>query len=133
MRRWPAGFATERLSSAVRKHCVEIQRPQRRLWFEFLRDLPQKFTRQKPLSCYVADYYYWSERLVIELDGDSHFNDAAERYDQRRTRHFSTPAGVIRFTTSRSLRASRVYVRRSVLRSSETLKPAPARLRLATL
>jgi very-short-patch-repair endonuclease len=30
---------------------------ERKLWFEFLRDLPFKFTRQKPLGHYIADFY----------------------------------------------------------------------------
>ena len=46
---------------------------ERKLWFEFLRDLPVKFTRQA------------SRLLVIELDGDSHYTDQGERYDERRT------------------------------------------------
>ena|SRR5687768_10432467 len=58
---------------------------ERKLWFEFLRDLPLKFTRQKPLGHYIADFYCSSRRLVIELDGDSHFNDRAQRYDDLRT------------------------------------------------
>jgi very-short-patch-repair endonuclease len=37
-----------------------------------LRDLPVKFTRQKPLGRYIADFYCASRLLVIELDGDSH-------------------------------------------------------------
>ena len=58
---------------------------EKKLWYEFLRDLPYKFTRQKPLGYYVADFYCSSQRLVIELDGDSHSTDAAQRYDRRRT------------------------------------------------
>jgi very-short-patch-repair endonuclease len=58
---------------------------EKKLWFEFLRDLPQKFTRQKPLGQYVADFYCSRQRLVIELDGDSHYTDGAQRYDQVRT------------------------------------------------
>ena len=58
---------------------------EKKLWFEFLRDLPCKFTRQKPIGYYVADFYCSRERLVIELDGDSHFTETAERYDRRRT------------------------------------------------
>ena len=46
-------------------------------------------------------------------------------------RHFSTPARVIRFTNLEVLEGFEVYVRRSVLHSSENPKP-PARLRLAT-
>ena len=30
---------------------------ERKLWYEFLRDLPVKFTRQKPLGSYIADFY----------------------------------------------------------------------------
>ena len=63
---------------------------ERKLWFEFLRDLPVKFTRQKPLGHYIADFYCASHLLVIELDGDSHYNDGARRYDERRTADLGT-------------------------------------------
>src|SRR5438045_8064021 len=58
---------------------------ERKLWYEFLRDLPEKFTRQKPLGPYIADFYCSAHRLVIEIDGDSHFNATAACYDGRRT------------------------------------------------
>jgi very-short-patch-repair endonuclease len=58
---------------------------EKKLWYEFLRDLPHKFTRQKPLGHYVADFYCSRQRLVIELDGDSHYTHRAQRYDQVRT------------------------------------------------
>jgi very-short-patch-repair endonuclease len=58
---------------------------ERKLWYEFLRYLPQKFTRQKPLGSYIADFYCSQRRLVIEVDGDSHFTDKAERYDAQRS------------------------------------------------
>ena len=58
---------------------------ERKLWYEFLRHLPQKFTRQKPLGSYIADFYCSPRQLVVEIDGDSHFTDQAERYDERRS------------------------------------------------
>ncbi len=58
---------------------------ERKLWFEFLRDLPDKFTRQKPLGRYIADFYCSARKLVIELDGDSHYVDGAQRHDRART------------------------------------------------
>ena len=58
---------------------------ERKLWFEFLRDRPEKFTRQKPLGAYIADFYCSKLRLVIEVDGDSHFTQSGERYDAQRT------------------------------------------------
>ena len=72
---------------------------EKKLWFEFLRDLPQKFTRQKPLGQYVADFYCSRQRLVIELDGDSHYTARAQRYDEDRTAELAMRGvRVIRFT-----------------------------------
>ena len=72
---------------------------EKKLWYVFLRTLPQKFSRQKPLGRYIADFYCSKHRLVIELDGDSHYTDAAERYDAVRSLEMNY-AGirVIRFT-----------------------------------
>ncbi len=42
-------------------------------------------SRQKPLGHYIADFYCSSSRLVIEVDGDSHFTGGAALYDERRT------------------------------------------------
>ena len=58
---------------------------ERKLWYLFLSHLSCKFTRQKPLGCYIVDFYCSRERLVIEVDGDSHFDDQAETRDARRT------------------------------------------------
>ena len=54
---------------------------EKRLWFDFLRHLPAKFTRQKPLGHYVADFYCASHRLVVEVDGDSHYTTAGAKRD----------------------------------------------------
>jgi len=72
---------------------------ERKLWFEFLSYLPEKFTRQKPLGSYIADFYCSRLRLVIEIDGDSHFTSAAEMQDAERTAALAAlNVRVIRFT-----------------------------------
>ena len=77
---------------------------ERRLWFDFLSSHAEKFTRQKPLGRYVADFYCARHRLVIEVDGDSHFNVAGERHDQTRTETLRLQGiSVIRFTNSEVL------------------------------
>ena len=53
--------------------------PEKKLWFEFLRKTPAKFLRQKPIGNYIVDFYCSEKKLVIELDGDSHFLDEWER------------------------------------------------------
>ena len=77
---------------------------EKKLWYELLRDLPHKFTRQKPLGRYVADFYCSRLRLVIELDGDSHYTDRAQCYDEMRTILLEQQGlRVIRFTNTEVL------------------------------
>jgi very-short-patch-repair endonuclease len=74
---------------------------ERKLWFEFLSTHFEKFTRQKPLGRYVADFYCARRRLVIELDGDSHFTNSAARYDEARTHALAVyRIVVVRFTNA---------------------------------
>lgn len=54
----------------------EMTPMEKKLWFEFLRSHPRwKFLRQKPIGSYIVDFYCAEKRLVIEVDGDSHFLD----------------------------------------------------------
>ena len=58
---------------------------ERKLWYEFLRDYATKFTRQKPLGNYIADFYCAKAKIVIELDGGGHFEKEVMSYDNQRT------------------------------------------------
>ena len=72
---------------------------ERKLWYELLSKHAEKFTRQKPLGTYIADFYCAEKQLVIELDGDSHFTVRAEAYDSRRTSALQVKhLRVLRFT-----------------------------------
>jgi len=58
-----------------------------------------KFRRQYGIGRYVVDFYCAKVKLVIEIDGDSHFTDEAEKYDcQREVYIQSLGLKVIRFT-----------------------------------
>ena len=73
----------------------------RKLWYEFLRELPHKFTRQKPLGRYIADFYCSRLRLVIELDGDSHYADGSQQRELFRTAALEAEGlSVLRFTNT---------------------------------
>ena len=77
----------------------DLSPAERKLWYEFLSGLPYKFTRQKPLGRYVADFYCSKKRLVIEVDGDSHFTDRGLQRDADRTAAMAALGlRVIRFT-----------------------------------
>ena len=58
---------------------------ERKLWFNFLRDYPTPFTRQKILGYYIADFYCASAKLVIELDGSQHYLDNGPEQDAQRS------------------------------------------------
>jgi very-short-patch-repair endonuclease len=89
------------LKSPSRRLRREQTSAERKLWFEFLRNLPHKFTRQKPLGPYIADFYCSRLRLVIEIDGDSHFTAAGESHDGTRTAALAALGlRVIRFTNT---------------------------------
>jgi len=90
-----------RLTNSARTLRRDSTPAERKLWFEFLSDAPAKFTRQKPLGAFIVDFYCSSSRLVIEIDGDSHFHPAGERYDRARTDKLRTLGlRVLRFTNA---------------------------------
>ena len=60
-----------------------------------------KFRRQQSIGSYIVDFYSPSIKLVIEIDGDSHFQENAEVYDEIRSKYLiSLGCHVIRFTNS---------------------------------
>jgi very-short-patch-repair endonuclease len=48
-----------------------------------------KFRRQHSVGAFILDFYCPSEKLAIELDGDSHFTDNAIEYDLERTAYLN--------------------------------------------
>ena len=55
------------------------------LWYDFLRKHPARFSRQKVLGRYIADFYSAQAKLVIELDGSQHYDEEAVLKDSERT------------------------------------------------
>ena len=70
------------LAKQLRK---EMTKEERHLWYDFLRTYPVRFSRQKVLGKYIADFYSAEARLVIELDGSQHFEDRNIEKDAART------------------------------------------------
>ena len=58
-----------------------------------------KFRRQHPVGSHVPDFYCPECNLIVELDGDSHFEPGAEAKDARRTEKLTEDGcSVVRFT-----------------------------------
>ena len=63
----------------------EMTKEERHLWYDFLRTHPVRFSRQKVLGKYIADFYSAEAKLVIELDGSQHYEDGNMEKDTERT------------------------------------------------
>ena len=70
------------LAKVLRKNMTPWER---KLWYDFLRNYPVRFQRQKALGNYIADFYCAKARLVIELDGGGHYTPEQARKDEQRT------------------------------------------------
>ena len=66
---------------------TDMTPPERALWaiVRAKRLAGIKFVRQAVRPPYIPDFAARSERLIVELDGDTHAGPKAEAYDARRT------------------------------------------------
>lgn len=56
-----------------------------KLWHNYLRTLPVRVLRQRPIDHFIVDFYCAALKLVIEVDGAGHFTDEEQRRDAERT------------------------------------------------
>ena len=70
------------------------------LWLQLKNSkLGFKFRRQHSIGGYIVDFYCPSKKLVLEIDGPSHFTKEGKEYDEVRTQFFKgLDVKVIRFT-----------------------------------
>ena len=71
------------LAKMLRKNMTPWER---KLWYEFLREYPVRFQRQKALGNYIVDFYCARARLVVELDGGGHYTIQQTEKDMLRTK-----------------------------------------------
>ncbi|MBR6556712.1 MAG: endonuclease domain-containing protein [Clostridia bacterium] len=70
------------LAKVLRKNMTPWER---KLWYNFLRNDPVRFQRQKAIGNSITDFYCAKARLVIELDGSGHYTPEQARKDEQRT------------------------------------------------
>ncbi len=89
----------------LKPHAQELRRnmtkEERRLWYDFLRNLQITVKRQRIIGSYIADFYIPSEKLVIELDGSQHYSEEGTEYDRERDDYMkSLGLTVLRYSNS---------------------------------
>ena len=62
-----------------------MTKEEKHLWYDFLKNYPVRFTRQKVINKYIADFYCAKAKLIVELDGAQHYEEKAIEYDNQRT------------------------------------------------
>ncbi len=65
----------------------EMTKEERHLWYDFLKQLPITFNRQKVIGRYIVDFYCSSAKLVIELDGSQHYESEGMKDDKERDKY----------------------------------------------
>ena len=70
------------LAKALRNN---LTKEEKHLWYDFLRNYPIRFIRQKVIGKYIVDFYCAKAKLVVELDGSQHYEDSGKAYDTLRT------------------------------------------------
>ena len=61
-----------------------MTRHERHLWYDFLKNYVVAFQRQKTIRSFIADFYCFKARLIIELDGSQHYSEQGLAYDNER-------------------------------------------------
>ena len=77
----------------------KMTKEERRLWYDFFKNLPCTVNRQKVIGPYIADFYYADKKIVVELDGSQHYEETAAEKDRKRD-HYMEERGitVLRYT-----------------------------------
>lgn len=76
---------TSALIQRAREMRSNMTEPEKRMWYQCLKQLPHRFRRQRPFGPYIVDFYCADQKLVIEIDGDSHTTADVIAYDEERT------------------------------------------------
>lgn len=81
-----------------------------------------KFRRQFSIDNYIVDFYAAAIKLVIEVDGDTHFKDEEVEYDRRRQRDLeSFEVTILRFTNTDVIESTEFVVENIRMKVMELL------------
>jgi very-short-patch-repair endonuclease len=78
---------------------------EKKLWYSYLKSFKFKILRQRPIDQFIVDFYCAHLKLVIEVDGNSHYTNDGKDYDKERTQRLEGYGlTVLRFTNDQVLK-----------------------------
>ena len=101
--------------------------PEKILWNKIrCNQLGIKFRRQYGIGRYIADFYSPQIKLLIELDGDSHYQEGSQEYDAVRDQFMhSLGIVVLRFRNDEVMRELNAVIGK-IVDVIEDLSPLPS-------
>ena len=119
-----------RLTGNAQKLRREMTEEERHLWCDFLKGLPVTVNRQKVIGHYIVDFYCAEAKLVIEIDGTPHYEQAGKEADRERDDYLeSIGLYVVRYS-NRDINCSFANVCADIMNristSSASLRSAPS-------
>ena len=100
---------------------------ERKLWWllRSFKSLGMHFRRQAPIGIYIADFVWYSGKLVIELDGSQHA-EARKAYDEQRTQWLESQGyRVLRFWNNDVLKTPRSVGEAILAAVQDRVPPTP--------
>ena len=92
----PRNKKLKSLSQTLRKNTTKEEN---HLWYDFLKQYPVQFNRQKVIGSFIVDFYCKKAKIVIELDGSQHYEEKGIEKDKIRDEFFENlNIKVMRFT-----------------------------------
>ncbi|HEY9629977.1 MAG TPA: endonuclease domain-containing protein [Coleofasciculaceae cyanobacterium] len=89
-------------AKALRENMTSAEK---KLWYQYLKTFKFRVLRQRPIDHFIVDFYCPTLKLVIEVDGESHFTDEGQDYDRERTQVLEGYGlQVLRFTNHQVLK-----------------------------
>ena len=88
------------LNARARELRKNMTPAEKKIW-QFLRTLPHQVLRQRIIDNFIVDFYCARFKLIIEIDGDSHYTEESFVYDMERTKVLEGYGiKIIRFTNN---------------------------------
>jgi very-short-patch-repair endonuclease len=122
-------FYNRKLKSTSRVLRNEMTRAEKKIWYEFLCELEPKCKRQRPIGNYIVVFYISKVKIIIEIDGDSHFlNEEARKKDVIRDTYLkSLGLHIMRFSNNEVYDSFDSVCERIKVKIQETLPLHPNR------
>jgi len=76
-----------RLRPQARELRNNATKQENHLWYDFLRQRPEQWNRQRVIGEFIVDFYCPKAKLAIELDGMQHYTPQGLAHDEERSAH----------------------------------------------